>query len=371
MTADEKMMRRAIELARTAAGWTNPNPLVGAVIVKDGRVIGEGCHERYGDLHAERNALASCTESPQGATMYVTLEPCSHTGKQPPCADALVEAGIARVIVGTRDPNPLVSGRGVARLRAAGIQVEEDFLRQECDEINPVFFHFITTKMPYAVAKWAMTADGKIATATRDARWVSCEASRADTHELRHRLAGIMVGVNTVLDDDPMLNARRGVPSSQPLRIVCDSSLRIPLDSALVRSAAETPVLVACACRIDQGERLDKVIRLQAAGVDVVSLPGADGKVDLAALMAHLGESGVDSVLVEGGSTLHANMFENGLVDEVVVYLAPKVCGGTSAPTPVGGAGAALMADALQLGKPQVDIVGDDVRLTYRLNRGI
>jgi len=183
--SDEAIMRRAIALARTAAGWTNPNPLVGAVVVKDGRVIGQGCHERFGQLHAERNALKSCKEDPAGATIYVTLEPCNHTGHQPPCVDALIEAGIAKVVVGSRDPNPLVSGKGNARLRAAGIEVEEDFLRDECDALNPIFFHYITTKRPYVVSKWAMTADGKIAAATGDARWVSNEASRADTHELR------------------------------------------------------------------------------------------------------------------------------------------------------------------------------------------
>ena len=202
-------MRRAIELARTAHGWVNPNPMVGAVVVKDGRVIGEGCHERYGDLHAERNALAACTESPEGATIFVTLEPCSHFGTQPPCADALVEAGIARVVVGSRDPNPLVSGKGNARLREAGIEVIEDFLRAECDALNAPFFHFITTKTPYVIAKWAMTADGRIAAHTGDARWVSCEQSRAQVHEMRHDCMAIMVGIGTVLTDDPALTARR------------------------------------------------------------------------------------------------------------------------------------------------------------------
>lgn len=367
--AGQAHMRRAIELARSAHGWVNPNPLVGAVIVKDGRVIGEGCHERYGELHAERNALAACAESPEGATIYVTLEPCSHFGAQPPCADALVEAGIARVVVGSRDPNPLVSGRGNARLRAAGIEVIEDFLRDECDQLNARFFHFITTKTPYVTAKWAMTADGSIAAHTGDARWVSCEQSRAQVHDMRHDRMAIMVGIGTVLADDPMLTARRDEPSRQPLRVICDSKLRIPLDCQLVRSASEYGLLVATAADLE-GEAADRAARLVQAGIDVVSLPGEDGRVDLRALMRDLGSRKVDSVLLEGGSTLNWQAFSQGIVNEAVVYLAPKVVGGASAPTPVGGEGFSLMSQAIALGSPQVELVGDDVRLTYTLAGG-
>lgn len=364
-------MRRAIALARTAAGWTNPNPLVGAVVVKDGRIIGQGCHERFGQLHAERNALKSCTEDPAGSTIYVTLEPCNHTGHQPPCVDALIEAGIAKVVVGSRDPNPLVSGKGNARLRAAGIEVEEDFLRDECDALNPIFFHYITTKRPYVVAKWAMTADGKIAAATGDARWVSNEASRADTHELRQRLAGIMVGINTVLADNPELTCRRAVPSNNPTRIVCDSQLRIPLDCTLVATAQQTPVIVACACDTEAGAGKQKADALAQAGVSVVRVPGADGRVDLNALMDELGRREIDSLLVEGGGTLHAQMFAESLVDQVVVYVAPKVIGGETAKTPVGGAGIPLMADAIDLGTPRVEVLDGDVKLTYTRDGGL
>lgn len=366
---EEAYMRRAIALARTATGWTNPNPLVGAVIVKDGRIIGEGCHERYGQLHAERNALASCAESPAGATVYVTLEPCNHTGKQPPCVDALIEAGVAKVVVGSRDPNPLVSGKGNARLRAAGIEVREDFLRGECDALNPVFFHYIPHKDPYVVAKWAMTADGKTATCTGDSRWVSGEAARAEVHEMRHRLASIMVGIGTVLADDPLLTARRGEPSNQPLRIVCDSRLRIPLESQLVRTAGESPVLVATAADVD-GEARQAARALEGAGVQVLAVPGADGEVDLSQLMGQLGARGVDSVLLEGGGTLAWAAFEAGIVDEAVVYVAPKVAGGRDAKTPVSGEGVALMAKAHALGRPQVGLVGDDVKIVYRVDSG-
>lgn len=359
--ADEAFMRRAIALARKGAGWTNPNPLVGAVVVKEGRVIGEGYHERYGEAHAERNALAHCAEDPVGCTLYVTLEPCCHTGKQPPCVEAVIQAGIARVVVGSRDPNPLVAGKGNEQLRKAGIRVDEDVLRDECDALNPVFFHYITTRRPYVVAKWAMTLDGKIATHTGDSKWVSGEQSRADVHDLRHRLAAIMVGKGTVLADNPQLTARRSEPSNQPLRVVADSHLDLPLDNALVQTAGEHPVLVATTAAAPR----DRAEALQARGVEVVRVPDKAGKVDIPAVLDVLGERGVDSVLVEGGGSLHESFFADQLVDEVVVYVAPKVCGGAQAKTPVEGLGAEFMRDAMCFGAPRVVRCGDDVKLVY------
>lgn len=364
---DSDYMSLAIALAEGGSGFTNPNPLVGAVIVKDGRVIGAGCHERFGDLHAERNALRSCTESPEGATAYVTLEPCNHHGHQPPCVDALIEAGIARVVVGSRDPNPLVSGKGDSRLRAAGIQVDEDVCRERCDQLNPIFFHYMTCKLPFVVAKWAMTADGHISASTGDSRWVSCEASRAQVHEYRHRLAAIMVGVNTVLADDPSLTCRRanGAAGNNPLRVVCDSHLRIPLSSQLVKTANQVPTRVYC-CDPDPAKQAS----LSAAGAQVVAVPSDEqGRVSLPHVMSHLAENGTDSVLLEGGAQLNAAAFEAGLVNEVVVYLAPKIIGGTGA-SPVGGAGIPRMADALPLGTPRVSVLGDDVVLEYPVNDG-
>ena len=229
---DTDYMKRAIELAVKARGWTSPNPMVGAVIVKDGQIIGEGYHERYGQLHAERNALAACTQSPEGAVVYVTLEPCCHYGKTPPCTEALIEAKVSRVVIGSRDPNPKVSGKGAAVLREAGIEVTEDFLRSECDEINPVFFHYITTGQPYVALKYAMTADGKIAAHTGKSQWITGEEARNHVHRLRHCYSGIMAGIGTVLADDPMLNCRLENGRS-PVRIVCDSKLRIPENSRL------------------------------------------------------------------------------------------------------------------------------------------
>lgn len=364
--ADKAHMRRAIELAWLGKGWTNPNPLVGAVVVKDGRVIGEGYHARYGQAHAERNALASCAVDPRGATMYVTLEPCCHQGKQPPCTTALIDAGIARVVVGSRDPNPLVSGKGNAILRASGVQVVEDVLRGECDELNSLFFHYIQTGRPYVVAKWAMTLDGKIATSTGNSRWVSNEQSRADVHDLRHQLAAIMVGIGTVLADDPSLTARRGPTSRQPLRVVADSHLRIPLDGQLVQTAGDFPTLVATTVREDD----TRAQALRECGVDIVSVPGADGKVDLDALLDRLGERDIDSLLIEGGGSLNEAMFKSGLVNEVIVYLAPKVVGGGAAKTPVEGEGVSKMADAFLLGTPRIERFGSDLKLTYKLDKG-
>ena len=243
---DRDYMTRAIELAKGGVGYTSPNPLVGAVIVKDGRIIGEGYHERYGSLHAERNAFASLKESAEGATIYVTLEPCCHHGKQPPCTEAIVENKIARVVIGSRDPNPLVSGKGTAFLREHGILVEEDFMKEECDRLNPIFFHYITNKLPYVVMKYAMTLDGKIATVTGASKWISGEESRHMVHEMRHKYRGIMVGIGTVLADDPMLNCRiDGLRS--PVRIICDSHLSIPLDSNICKTANEYDTIIACA----------------------------------------------------------------------------------------------------------------------------
>ena len=393
---DTRFMRRAIDLAWRGWGWTNPNPLVGCVLVRDGRVIGEGWHEKCGQAHAERNALADCarraadgatdaehvdanaapTADParghaRGATAYVTLEPCCHTGKQPPCTDALIAAGVARVVVGSRDPNPLVAGKGSAQLREAGIPVDEDALRGECDELNPVFFRFISRKTPYVVAKWAMSADGKIACASGDARWVSGPESRRDVHELRHRLAAIAVGIDTVMADDPLLTCRReDEPGNQPLRVVLDSRLRIPEDCALVRSCAqgEAPFAVATCASVDDPatDAGTKAQRLRALGVEVLHVPqdGA-GHVAIKPFLRTLGKKGIDSLLVEGGSGIHGAFFDEGAVDEAVVYLAPKVVGGADAPSPVAGAGAARMAEAAVLGRPRAHALGDDLKITF------
>ena len=379
MTDDrKKYMRRAIELAWGGMGYASPNPMVGAVIVKDGRIIGEGFHRRCGELHAERDAFAHLTEDAKGAEMYVTLEPCCHYGKQPPCTLAVAEHGIAKVYIGSRDPNPLVSGKGAAFLREHGIEVEEDFLREECDKLNPEFFHFISTGKPYVVMKYAMTADGKIATKTGDSKWITGEAARKNVHLERSRYAAILAGIGTVLADDPMLNARMDAeekpggflegyditlpdPVHQPIRVIADTHLRIPMESNIVKTVCEYKTIIACG----EGTEEEKKQKLTAAGAEVVSLPGEDGEVSLFKLMDYLGEKKIASVYIEGGGTIHEAAARAGIVDKVSAYIGPKIFGGRDAKTPVEGCGSATVPEALQLHLTGVHQLGEDVWLEY------
>ncbi|MCL2843728.1 MAG: bifunctional diaminohydroxyphosphoribosylaminopyrimidine deaminase/5-amino-6-(5-phosphoribosylamino)uracil reductase RibD [Oscillospiraceae bacterium] len=360
----EHWMCQALELAALGRGQTNPNPMVGAVIVRDGRVIGAGYHKAYGGPHAEREALAACTENPSGADMYVTLEPCCHHGKTPPCTDAILAAGIARVIVGSSDPNPKVAGGGVAALRAAGVAVIEGVLQAECDRVNRVFFHYIQTSTPYMVLKYAMTADGKIATRTGASRWITGPAAREHVHETRHALSAILVGVGTVLADDPLLTCR--LPHGRnPVRVVCDSRLSTPLDSQIVTTANEIPTIIATA-----GQRDADTAPYRAAGCKVFALSGPDGRVDLTALMHALHADGIDSVLVEGGAAIHYSMLQAGLAKRLQVYMAPKLFGGITAKSPVGGEGVALPDEAFRLGPPEVTVLGKDLLLEYDILGG-
>ena len=363
---DQEYMLRAIQLAKKGEGWTNPNPMVGAVIVKDGRIIGEGYHKKCGELHAERNAIASLTESAEGATIYVTLEPCCHYGKTPPCTEAIIEHKIKKVVIGSRDPNPKVAGKGAQILRESGITVVQDFMREECDRLNPVFFHYITTKTPYVVMKYAMTLDGKIATKTGASKWITGETARQEVQHMRHRYMGIMAGIGTVLADDPMLNVRvEGWKS--PVRIVCDSSLRIPLDSQIVRSAKEYRTIVAYAGREENEEITEKITekieRLHAKGVDTVCCPDEKGQIDLKKLMTYLGNEGIDSILLEGGGTLNDSVLRAGIVKEVHCFIAPKLFGGKNSKTPVQGIGIGLPSEALKLKCTDICRIGEDIRI--------
>ena len=351
---DEKYMAMALELAARGRGWTSPNPLVGAVVVKDGKVIGKGWHERYGQLHAERNALAECIESPEGADIYVTLEPCCHHGKQPPCTDALIEAGIKRVIVGSGDPNPLVAGKGIEILKNHGIEVTEGVLGEECRALNKVFFHFIKTGTPYVTMKYAMTMDGKIAAYTGDSKWVTGEKAREHVQLQRHINSGIMVGVGTVLADDPLLTCR--MPGGKnPVRIICDSQLRTPLTSRIVRTAGTVPTLIATCCT----ETL-KYEALREAGCHIITVGEKNGHVDLIELMEKLGSEKIDSILLEGGGTLNWSALESGIVQKVQAYIAPKIFGGASAKTPVEGQGYPSPASSLRLADSVITRLGED-----------
>lgn len=361
---DIEYMRRAMELAERGVGFTNPNPMVGAVIVKGGKVIGEGWHERCGEWHAERNAFKNCTVPAEGATMYVTLEPCCHYGKTPPCTEAIIEHGIARVVVGMEDPNPLVAGKGIALLREAGIEVvcgvEEEALREQ----NRVFLKYISTKLPWVAMKTAMTLDGKIATRTGDSKWITGAEARAYVHELRHRFMAIVVGIGTAVADDPLLNCRiegRGV--RQPIRVVVDSNARLSLDSQLVKTAGEYRTIVAHT-RFAPEER---VKALREAGVEMLLCKEKEGLVDVRNLLELLGQSGIDSILLEGGGSLNYTFLAEGLADELYAFIAPKIVGGMNAKTPVEGAGMEKMADAINLELENVLNVGHDVLLKLKV----
>lgn len=359
MQKKEEYMRRALELARKGEGHTSPNPMVGCVVVKDGRIISEGYHEKYGEFHAERNALTRCTEDTAGADLYVTLEPCCHQGKTPPCTDIIIEKKIARVFVGSMDSNPLVAGKGVQILRDHGIYVETGILDAECRKLNEVFYHYIATKTPFVVMKYAMTLDGKIACATGDSKWVTGEIARTQVHRMRGRYRGIMVGIGTVLADDPMLNCRveGGV---DPVRIICDSNLHIPTESQIVKTASDIETIVACSQEaLESKRKQEKIRRLKEAGIQIIGTEGAHG-VNLVELMKKLGGQNIDSILLEGGGTLNASALEDGIVNKVYAYIAGKLIGGMDARSPVEGMGIDRMADAITLQNMEIEKLGDD-----------
>lgn len=392
LTKDEEYMQRALALAARGLYGTAPNPMVGAVIVRDGRIIGEGWHERYGQLHAERNALKNCGSDPRGATMYVTLEPCCHYGKQPPCTEAIIAAGISRVVVASGDPNPLVAGKGLALLRSHGIEVTEHVCEEDALELNEVFFHYIRSGLPFVAMKYAMTMDGKIATYSGASRWITGEEARAHVHTLRRRYRGIMVGVGTVLADDPLLTCRlpQQADARDPIRIICDTNLRTPLHAQVVTTAHRTPTIIATACEEESRRR-----PYEEAGCRLVTVPcaagaggaagmdgaagagGTDGAagagIDLKELMKKLagGEDRIDSILLEGGAALNWSMLAGGLVSKAYVYIAPKIFGGQSAKTPVGGLGADLPDTAFMLSASRLSRLGDDFLIESKVMENV
>lgn len=350
-------MRRAMELAEKGRGFTNPNPLVGAVIVLEGRIIGEGWHEYYGGLHAERNALKNCREETRGATMYVTLEPCCHYGKTPPCTEAVIAAGIKRVVVGLTDPNPLVAGKGLALLREAGIEVGTGLEEQELRRQNRVFLKYMTTRLPWVTLKTAMTLDGKIAAAGGDSKWVTGEEARKRVHRMRAESMGIVVGAGTVRADDPLLNCRLEGNHRQPVRVVVDSKASIAFDSQLIRTARVYPVVIAHTHKAGE-EQLEMITE---AGGETLLCEEREGRVDVKDLLSRLGARGIDSLLLEGGGELAFSFLEAGLVDEVVAFVAPKLIGGRTAKTPVEGNGFARMREAVSLQGISIEQVGADL----------
>lgn len=352
---DIQYMQLALELASKGCGFVNPNPMVGAVIVKNDEIIGKGYHEKYGELHAERNALANCTASPKGAALYVTLEPCCHYGKTPPCTEAIIESGISKVIVGIKDPNPLIAGRGIERLRQHGIEVIESILEKECGKLNEVFFHYIKTAAPYVVMKYAMTMDGKIATYTGRSKWITGETARQKVHMDRHRYSAIMIGVGTVLEDDPLLTCRME-NGRNPIRIICDTHLRTPLNSQIVTTAKNIPTIIATTCTEKEKQ---KPYIFKDCKVIIVS--ENSGHIDLNDLMIKLGKEKIDSILLEGGSTLNWSALQSGIVNKVQAYISPKIFGGAEAKTPVMGLGVAYPDNAYFLADSTISLLGEDM----------
>ncbi len=330
---DEKYMNLALTLAKKGIGYVNPNPLVGAIIVKEGKIIGQGWHEKYGGWHAERNALNSCRDSPDGASMYVSLEPCCHHGKTPPCTDAIIQSGIKKVVIGCLDPNYLVSGKGVTILRNAGIEVVTGVLKDQSTELNEVFFHYIQTKTPYVVMKYAMTIDGKIATVNGSSKWITGISAREHVHRSRNRYASIMVGVGTVISDNPSLTCRID-GGRNPIRIICDTNLITPLEATMIATAKETRTILATACADTEKHK-----PYLARGCEILVICRKDNHIDLNHLMEELGKMGIDSILLEGGALLNYSALQSRIVNKVQAYIAPKLFGGDRSKTPVGGAG--------------------------------
>lgn len=356
MRNDEQYMRLAIEIAKAGIGQTSPNPVVGAVVVKDGEIVGFGAHLKAGEPHAEVHAIRMAGEKAKGATVYVTLEPCSHYGKTPPCADLLIETGVQRVVIATTDPNPLVAGKGIEKLKSAGIEVKLGVLKEEADELNRVFFHYIAAKTPFVTLKYASSLDGKIATTTGESKWITSEAAREDVHRYRAVHDAILVGVNTVITDNPSLTVRLPEGGKNPIRIVLDTHLRTPLDANILNDGqAETWIIVGSEASAEKRKLYEKR--------NVQIIPMSKPHIDIDELLHVLGERRITSLFVEGGSHVHDSFVRAKAVNEIVAYFAPKIIGGKQAPTPIGGIGFAAMADVMELQIRQVETIGPDIKI--------
>ena len=353
---DEFYMERALELAKNGEGMVNPNPMVGAVIVKDNRIIGEGFHEKYGEYHAERNAVKNATEDVEGATIYVTLEPCAHYGKTPPCVDLLIEKKFKRVVIGMTDPNPLVSGKSIEKLKKNNIEVIAGVKEKECRRLNEIFIKYITTKIPFVIMKTGISMDGKIATYTGESQWITSEESRLHSHELRKRMSGIMVGINTVLSDNPMLTYRGEYKGNDPVRIIVDSKLKIPLESNVIKYN-DGNTIVACIenCSVEKKDKLEQ------SGVKVIETYPINGRVNLKELMIKLGAERIDSILIEGGGTLNFSALKEGIVDKVRFYIAPKIIGGENSRSSIAGKGFSSLKDCIYIKDISYKQIGNEI----------
>ena len=361
---NEQWMQRALALAAQGEGHVEPNPMVGCVVVQRGEIVGEGWHRTFGGPHAEVEALRTAGPRANGATLYVTLEPCCHQGKTPPCTQAIIDAGVRRVVVALADPFPQVDGGGLQQLRAAGIEIEIGLAENDARDLCAPYLMLVMAVRPWVIAKWAMTLDGKMATRAGSSQWISGKASRAVVHELRGRVDAILIGRGTAAADDPLLTARPA-GARTAARIVVDSAARLSSQSQLVQTARDVPVIVACA----EDAPADATQRLTDAGVEVLHCAGTTHVERVTSLLSELGRRRMTNVLVEGGSQLLGSLFDERLIDEVSLFVAPRIVGGQGAPSPVAGLGVEQMADALQLVSPHIERVGDDVHIRGRVAR--
>ncbi len=360
---DQEYMKLAIELARSASGQTSPNPMVGAVVVKNNQIIGMGAHLKAGEPHAEVHAIRMAGEKAKDATIYVTLEPCSHHGKTPPCADLIILSGIKRVVIASTDSNPLVAGRGIKKLKEAGIMVETGLLESEAYELNEVFFHFIKTGLPYVTLKSASSLDGKTATVSGESKWITGEIARQDVHRLRHQHDAILVGVNTVIQDNPSLTTRLPEGGKNPIRIILDSTARTPLNARVVTDR-QAPTWLIATNKADQR----KITEMQALGVNVIVLSDS---LEISEVLRELAERGITSLFVEGGAEVHGSFLKAGAFQQLISYFAPKLLGGKQAPSIFGGEGLVHIKDAVLLQIRDVTMVGEDIRVIAKQGSGV
>jgi len=354
----EKFMLRALELAAKARGRTSPNPMVGAVIVKDGKIVGEGYHKKPGTPHAEIHAIEQAKDKAKGAQLYVTLEPCCHWGRTPPCTQAVIRASISSVVMAMFDPFPQVSGKGKAELEGHGISVQNGLLETEARKLNEAYIKYVTTRMPFVILKTAMSLDGKIATSTGESKWITSASSRQKVHEIRDGVDAILVGIGTVNRDNPSLTTRlENKQGEDPIRIVVDSKARISLEAKLLNLSSPAPAFIATTEKAPP----EKIAQLRARGAEVIATPELNGKVSLKALMKKLGEKAITSVLIEGGGEINASALKEGIVDKVMVFIAPKLIGGKTAPGPIGGAGIKQLSKAARLRDIHVSQIGEDI----------
>lgn len=357
----EEFMSMALNLAENVAGQTSPNPPVGSVVIKNGRIVGIGAHLKAGERHAERMAVEMAGENAFGSDVYVTLEPCSHHGRTAPCADFLIEKGVRKVYVATLDPNPLVSGRGIEKLRNAGVEVEVGINKEAADTLYRPFFHFIQTKRPFVTIKTAVTADGKIAAYTNDSKWITSEQARMDVHEIRNKHDAILVGINTVLNDNPLLTVRLPQGGKNPIRVILDTHLRIPLEANVLNE--EAPAIIFCGGDAPK----EKEQLLQSLGAEVIRMQ--ETSITIAQVLKELGERNIMTLLVEGGAEVNGSFLQEQAFQRLILYMAPKIIGGKTAATPFGGLGLSLMKDALPLLFEKVEMIGRDIKITATVQK--